>query len=105
LIGRKAQNMKKSMNIEDIQKRIQEVIEQIEEIAFSENKAQEVTIDTLLNIRSDLLDIDIDIEEARQEEYIEEYEEYIDTEYEKNMPCDNTGYCSNTCPMYYQCNT
>lgn len=64
--------MKKEMSIEEIQKRIQEVIEQIEEITFSENKAQEVT---------------------------------IDTEYEKNMPCDNTGLCSNTCPMYYQCNT
>ena len=65
---------------------------------FAENKAQEITIDTLLNIHSDLVDIEIDIEEAMQEEY-------IDTEYEKNMLCDNTGYCSNTCPMYYQCNT
>ena len=82
------------MSIEEIQKRIQEVIEQIEEITFSENKAQEVTIDTLLNIHSDLLDIEIDIDA-----YIEE------DDYSYNMPCDNTGLCSNTCPMYYQCNT
>lgn len=91
--------------LQEVQNMIQAIVSQIDDIVFTEDKAQKVTIDTLLNIHSDLLDIEIDIEEAIQEEYIEEYEEYIDTEYEKNMPCDNTGYCSSTCPNYFKCNS
>lgn len=26
-----------------------------------------------------------------------DYEE----DYRENMPCDNTGYCSNSCPIYF----
>lgn len=41
-----------------------------------------------------------------EEEYAETHEcedEYV-PHYNDNMYCDDTGYCSSSCPNYYKCN-
>lgn len=63
--------------------------------------------DKPLNIYSD----DYTFEEVNwTDEMEEEYEERteidweeVDDDYYENMPCDDTGFCSSSCPYFYKC--
>ena len=40
--------------------------------------------------------------EIAYEERTAEWEE-VDDDYYENMPCDDTGFCSSSCPYFYKC--
>lgn len=43
-----------------------------------------------------------------EEEYKERTEidwEEVDNDYYENMPCDDTGFCSSSCPYFYKCHS
>lgn len=105
------------MTIYDINDRLDTIVQQLGDCVLF---TQEKKIDKIvaLNLLSDLTNLSVAIQEEIQ--YKEQLQEdrkagkaqeididaYIEEDdYSSNMPCDNTGYCSNTCPMYYQCNT
>lgn len=103
------------MTIYDINDRLDTIVQQLGDcVLFTQEKKIDITV--ALNLLSDLTDLSVDIQKEiqfkeqlqkdRQEGKTQEIDidAYVD-DYSQNMPCDNTGYCSNTCPNYFKCNS